>query len=195
MLHSPFQVSNQAHSLFSFSRKYSSSSSSTFFYGTSHAIINNKVSAHHEKEKSTGRKGRRSGSIRCLVSKESGKAVVEDQLDSSPVTVKGVLNVLISTGDNLTNIGITRPLDDIQDLLGKSLLVELFSSHLDPLSIMRVSPSISPFISSFLLSLQALMTSSSSSSSVLISYKCVVMHICQSIYIHIYICMYIRESK
>ncbi|KAH7684336.1 Lipoxygenase plant protein [Dioscorea alata] len=130
MLHSSFQISNQAPSFFSFSRNYSSSSS-TFLYGTSHAIINNKVRAHHEKEKSSGRKGRRTGRICCSVSKET-KTAVEDQLDSSPVMVKGVVNVLMSTGDNLTNIGITRPFDDIQDLLGKSLLVEIFSSHLDP---------------------------------------------------------------
>ncbi|KAJ0988135.1 hypothetical protein J5N97_006491 [Dioscorea zingiberensis] len=52
----------------------------------------------------------------------------------SNLTVKAVVTVQLTAGENFTNIGLTRPLDDIQDLLGHSLLLELLSSELHPKS-------------------------------------------------------------
>ncbi|KAA3490580.1 linoleate 13S-lipoxygenase 2-1, chloroplastic-like [Gossypium australe] len=47
-------------------------------------------------------------------------------------TVKGVVTVKQTVGGFLSNLGLSRGLDDIQDLLGKSILLELVSGELDP---------------------------------------------------------------
>ncbi|KAG4198128.1 hypothetical protein ERO13_A05G067300v2 [Gossypium hirsutum] len=47
-------------------------------------------------------------------------------------TVKGVVTVKQTVGGFLSNLGLSRGLDDIQDLLGKSILLELVSRELDP---------------------------------------------------------------
>ncbi|RWV91158.1 hypothetical protein BHE74_00059313 [Ensete ventricosum] len=49
-----------------------------------------------------------------------------------PVTVNAVLTVLPTVGGAFAHIGITRGIDDIGDLLGKSLHLELVSAELDP---------------------------------------------------------------
>ena len=59
------------------------------------------------------------------------KAVVSDIAEKS-VRVKAVVTVNPTVGGILTNLGLQRGLDDIQDLLGKSLLLELVSAELDP---------------------------------------------------------------
>lgn len=48
------------------------------------------------------------------------------------IRVKAVATVSPTVGGFLTNLGFERALDDIQDLLGKSLLLELVSAELDP---------------------------------------------------------------
>lgn len=48
------------------------------------------------------------------------------------VAVKGAVTVLLTVGGFLSNLGWTRGLDDISDLLGKTLLLELVSAELDP---------------------------------------------------------------
>ncbi|KAK9123061.1 hypothetical protein Sjap_012663 [Stephania japonica] len=50
------------------------------------------------------------------------------------VTVKAVVTVQYTFGGMLSNLGLSRGLDDIADLFGKSLLLELVSSDLDPKS-------------------------------------------------------------
>ena len=69
------------------------------------------------------RKGARVGSA-------SIKSVLSDAEKS--VSVKAILSVSPTVGGFLSNLGITKGLDDIQDLLGKSLLLELVSAELDP---------------------------------------------------------------
>ncbi|XAR60420.1 Linoleate 13S-lipoxygenase [Bertholletia excelsa] len=46
--------------------------------------------------------------------------------------VKAVVTVKVPAGSFLENIGLSRGLDDITDLLGKSILMELVSADLDP---------------------------------------------------------------
>lgn len=48
------------------------------------------------------------------------------------VSVKAIVTVKPTVGGFLTNLGIDRGLDDIQDLLGKTLLLELVQAELDP---------------------------------------------------------------
>lgn len=54
-----------------------------------------------------------------------------DEIDA-PSTVKALVTVKQTVGGFLTNLGLKRGLDDIQDLLGKSILLELVSAELDP---------------------------------------------------------------
>ncbi|KAL5566565.1 hypothetical protein UlMin_029729 [Ulmus minor] len=61
------------------------------------------------------------------------KAVTNRELETQKsIKVKAVVTVNPTVGGFLTNLGFKRGLDDIQDLLGKSLLVELVSAELDP---------------------------------------------------------------
>ncbi|KAL0435466.1 UNVERIFIED_CONTAM: Linoleate 13S-lipoxygenase 2-1, chloroplastic [Sesamum radiatum] len=46
--------------------------------------------------------------------------------------VKAVVTVLRTVGGVLTHLGLDRGLDDITDLLGKTLLIELVAAELDP---------------------------------------------------------------
>lgn len=48
------------------------------------------------------------------------------------IPVTAVVTVKETVGGFLSNIGIGRGLDDIADVLGKSILLELVSSELDP---------------------------------------------------------------
>ena len=47
-------------------------------------------------------------------------------------SVKAVVSVHATVSENLTNLGWSRGLDDITDLLGKTLLLELVAAELDP---------------------------------------------------------------
>lgn len=51
--------------------------------------------------------------------------------ENNAFTVKALVRVTV-TGGLLSSIGLTRPLDDFTDLLGKTLLLELVSAELDP---------------------------------------------------------------
>ncbi|KAM1158118.1 hypothetical protein FF1_028651 [Malus domestica] len=51
--------------------------------------------------------------------------------ENNAFTVKALVTVTV-TGGLLSSIGLTRPLDDLTDLLGKTLLLELVSAELDP---------------------------------------------------------------
>ncbi|XP_052198139.1 linoleate 13S-lipoxygenase 2-1, chloroplastic-like [Diospyros lotus] len=58
------------------------------------------------------------------------KAMVAIVTEQAPVTVKAVITVKV--GSFFRNLSLSRPLDDITDLLGKSILLEMVSSELDP---------------------------------------------------------------
>ncbi|XP_077215135.1 linoleate 13S-lipoxygenase 2-1, chloroplastic-like [Tasmannia lanceolata] len=72
----------------------------------------------------------KSGSIRCEVS--SNSPVYATDTEQTTVSVNAIVTVKVTIGSFLTNVGLGRGLDDISDLLGKSLLLELVSSELDP---------------------------------------------------------------
>ncbi|GLU19406.1 hypothetical protein SLE2022_356600 [Rubroshorea leprosula] len=55
-----------------------------------------------------------------------------DTDQKSSISVKAIVRVKRTIGAFLTHIGIDKGLDDIKDLLGKTLLIELVSSELDP---------------------------------------------------------------
>lgn len=65
------------------------------------------------------------GSIRAVASPTAAA-------EMSTTTVKAVVTVTPPTGGAFYEIGISRGLDDITDLMGKTLLLELVSSELDP---------------------------------------------------------------
>lgn len=59
---------------------------------------------------------------------------IKAQVTAAPevaVTVKAVVTVKLTVGGLLTNAGVSRGLDDIADLVGKTLLLELASTDLD----------------------------------------------------------------
>lgn len=51
--------------------------------------------------------------------------------EKSVLVLKALLTVK-ATGGFFANLGLTRPLDDLTDLLGKTFLLELVSAELDP---------------------------------------------------------------
>lgn len=73
--------------------------------------------------------------IRCANSEglDTQQAVLTST-ESPMASVKAVVTVQASMGGIFSNVGITRGLDDIGDLLGKSLLLELVSAELDPIT-------------------------------------------------------------
>ncbi|XP_009354688.2 linoleate 13S-lipoxygenase 2-1, chloroplastic [Pyrus x bretschneideri] len=52
--------------------------------------------------------------------------------ENQAFTVKALVTVTVTAGGFLSSLSLTRPLDDITDLLGKTLLLELVSAELDP---------------------------------------------------------------
>ena len=51
--------------------------------------------------------------------------------------VKAIVIVKETVGDFITHLRLDRGLDDIQDLLGKSILLELVSKELDPMTVLE----------------------------------------------------------
>ena len=52
--------------------------------------------------------------------------------ENEAVTIKAVVKVQVTAGGFISTIGLTRPLVDFTDLVGKTLLLELVSTQLDP---------------------------------------------------------------
>ncbi|XP_059429355.1 linoleate 13S-lipoxygenase 2-1, chloroplastic-like [Corylus avellana] len=77
---------------------------------------------------------KKNNSVRARFIPSSIKAVASTATDDDqkPTSVKAIVTVKLSVGGFLSNLGIARGLDDIKDLLGKTLLLELVSTHLDP---------------------------------------------------------------
>lgn len=92
-------------------------------YGAASFGLNQKISPLTRKSSNVKLVKRRNGS--------SGiKAVLTSTEKSS--RVKSVVTVLQTIGGVLKNFSLTQPLDEITDLLGQALLVELVSAELDP---------------------------------------------------------------
>lgn len=75
------------------------------------------------------------GSIEAVASAtttEKETTSVENKEIDETISVKAVVTVQPTVGGFFKNLGIDRGLDDIQDLLGKTLLLELVCADLDP---------------------------------------------------------------
>ncbi|KAJ8459129.1 hypothetical protein OPV22_032055 [Ensete ventricosum] len=61
------------------------------------------------------------------------KEVLSSQAETDAVlAIKAVATVKVTVGGLLSNLGLPRGIDDVKDLLGKTLLLELVSTELDP---------------------------------------------------------------
>ncbi|OVA06652.1 Lipoxygenase [Macleaya cordata] len=60
------------------------------------------------------------------------RASVTKTTTEKAIKVKGIVTVKMTVGGILSNLGLTRALDDITDLARKSMLIELVSSEVDP---------------------------------------------------------------
>ncbi|RRT67564.1 hypothetical protein B296_00016296 [Ensete ventricosum] len=61
------------------------------------------------------------------------KEVLFSQAETDAVlAIKAVATVKVTVGGLLSNLGLPRGIDDVKDLLGKTLLLELVSTELDP---------------------------------------------------------------
>lgn len=73
---------------------------------------------------------KRSGvrSIRCALKEFRSSQAETDAV----LAIKAVATVKVTVGGLLSNLGLPRGIDDVKDLLGKTLLLELVSTELDP---------------------------------------------------------------
>ncbi|KAL7211189.1 hypothetical protein ACSBR2_014128 [Camellia fascicularis] len=69
------------------------------------------------------------GRVRCVPS--TIKAIATTTTEQTTI-VKAVVCVKLTVGGFLSNLGLSRGLDDIADMLGKSIQLELVSAELDP---------------------------------------------------------------
>ncbi|CAN0891903.1 Linoleate 13S-lipoxygenase 2-1, chloroplastic [Linum grandiflorum] len=101
--------------------QYSSSSSSSRRVGRSvnHHLIANKII-------------KRTSPPACNSSPSIGELVEEEEQVKNTHKVKALVTVKETIGGMLASLGIERGLDDIKDLLGQTLLLELVSADLDP---------------------------------------------------------------
>ncbi|XP_030953245.1 linoleate 13S-lipoxygenase 2-1, chloroplastic-like isoform X1 [Quercus lobata] len=83
------------------------------------------ISVHH----SFPKKAKYAG-VRSMAS--NIKAVASTTDDEEASSVKAIVTVKPTIGGLLSNLGIDRGLDDIKDLLGETLVLELVSTELDP---------------------------------------------------------------
>ena len=83
------------------------------------------ISVHHSFHKKAKYVG-----VRSMASNIKAVASTTDDKDAS--FVKAIVIVKPTIGGLLSNIGIDRGLDDIKDLLGETLVLELVSIELDP---------------------------------------------------------------
>ncbi|XP_057953538.1 linoleate 13S-lipoxygenase 2-1, chloroplastic [Malania oleifera] len=76
---------------------------------------------------------------RAIVSQAAGNtssnisgAVASSAAEQTSTSVKAVVTVKVTAGGFLSSLDLSKGLDDISDLLGKTLILELVSSELDP---------------------------------------------------------------
>ncbi|GMN26509.1 hypothetical protein TIFTF001_001319 [Ficus carica] len=135
MMLKPYQVgsSNSSQTLFHYLLRKPSSNSFRILLS-----IPNSLPERHN----TGRiRFKAPGTIKAVASSASSSTQFNEESTSSnsseadkveTLTVKVVVTVQPTVTGFFQNLGIDRGLDDIQDLLGKSLLLELVSAELDP---------------------------------------------------------------
>ncbi|CAI0450249.1 unnamed protein product [Linum tenue] len=109
-----------------------------FFHGSNshfhHSLLSiskprPKTTTHHAR---TRRRRCRAASDTTSNKLEDASAIADYLVHEKPIKVKAAVTVKQTMTAMFTGIGIERGIDDIQDLLGKTLLLELVSSELDP---------------------------------------------------------------
>ncbi|KAF8395884.1 hypothetical protein HHK36_019839 [Tetracentron sinense] len=121
MLKTPLHQSESARSFFLLHKPFLAG------HGTASLPVRPRQSFHTKKQKKS--------SVR-FVSGNIIKAEVSSTTSTTEksIKVKAIVTVQVTVGGFFSNLGLTRGLDDISDLLGKSLLLELVSANLDPKS-------------------------------------------------------------
>ena len=94
---------------------------------TKQFIPGNDHSSFHLKPRSKSQKHFKAG-----FKPRSSKAIASLSQDSTKIKVKAIVKVKRNVGGFLTSLGIGQGLNDIQDLLGKTILLELISVELHP---------------------------------------------------------------
>ncbi|XP_024982632.1 linoleate 13S-lipoxygenase 2-1, chloroplastic-like [Cynara cardunculus var. scolymus] len=94
----------------------------------SHNTLAFPVQRHSRSFRSRRHSGKLVGEIKAVSGEASTAGVI------TTTSVKAVVTVQMTVGGVLSNLSITRAFDDIGDLLGKSLLLELVSAEVDPVT-------------------------------------------------------------
>ncbi|XP_050371532.1 linoleate 13S-lipoxygenase 2-1, chloroplastic-like [Argentina anserina] len=68
----------------------------------------------------------------AMVEKEVEVVTTKEVVTENFTSVKATITVTLTVGGFLTNMGLTRGLDDVRDMLGQTLFMDLISAHLDP---------------------------------------------------------------
>ncbi|PRQ35260.1 putative linoleate 13S-lipoxygenase [Rosa chinensis] len=68
----------------------------------------------------------------AAVEKEVEVVTTKEVVKEKFISVKATITVTLTVGGFLSHMGLARGLDDIKDLLGQTLFMELLSAHLDP---------------------------------------------------------------
>lgn len=71
-------------------------------------------------------------SIRASSGNASWGTSIATKSTETSVEVKAIVTVKVTVGGIFSNIGLTQPLDELTDVFGKTFLLELVSSELDP---------------------------------------------------------------
>lgn len=70
--------------------------------------------------------------VRCISGSNKIKAVASPAATNKSTRVLATVIVQVTVGGLLSNLGWNRVLDEMNDLLGKSLLLELVAAEVDP---------------------------------------------------------------
>ena len=75
---------------------------------------------------------KRQANFRIRAALGNAKVLSKPSTTETAVKVKATVTVKVTIGGIFSNIGLTIPLDDLTEVFGKSFLLELVSSQLDP---------------------------------------------------------------
>ncbi|KAK9941286.1 hypothetical protein M0R45_017897 [Rubus argutus] len=67
-----------------------------------------------------------------VIEKEVQVVTKKEVVTEKFISVKATITVTLTVGGFLTNMGLTRGLDDVRDMLGQTLFMDLLSAHVDP---------------------------------------------------------------
>ncbi|XP_062015725.1 linoleate 13S-lipoxygenase 2-1, chloroplastic-like [Rosa rugosa] len=68
----------------------------------------------------------------AVVDKEVEVVTTKEVVTEKFTSVKATITVTLTVGGFLNNLGLTRGIDDVRDMLGQTLFMDLISAHVDP---------------------------------------------------------------